>query len=621
MPHYRAPSGCTGAIDLRPLQEQGTPNFANPSRSLFFCSNGPLLPQDAPNYDLLGSGAWDQIQPNAAIQAKLPIPKGYKLQGTTLAAMVYDLLTGGSDVTGQAGPKPLMPTMDLQLELFCGPSSFVNPKQFQWGIDPHTPKVKALLHSEFAELHAAAANGELNDDVHHLRVLDFWMKKYRVSDWKEFVPKALHAEVPGPEDHETEIQDTFNRTNQTGLGTASGGFAWTALENLKFNIVSNACKYGPSANGSDAESANADLSSSDVTCQASVTMTCAAGFFDVGVACRKDSTATETLYLSDVVTATGWRVFKVIAGSFTQIGTTTSGTPGSTPSTHKLTANGSTLNYYVDGSLKVGPITDSSISSGTRCGMRCYCSTNDPGNSTVIDDFLAADLTLNSPQVYNYAAPFVAQSNSVYIDGTGGGAGGADGGVSLGGNGGGGGAAGRKTVTGLTIGNSYLANPGAAVAHGVDGNDSYFIDVTTALFKAGKTAGTGGLASGCIADTAYNGGSGGTNGTTGGGGGGEASGGAVAGNNGTAGSVATGGAGGTGTAGADGGAGGNATAVGTAGTSPGGGGGGGGSAANGGSGTPGQLTISWPVSSPSVVFRRTLSRIGKAGKRQPLGGG
>ncbi|MGX7666981.1 GEVED domain-containing protein [Flavobacterium pedocola] len=192
--------------------------------------------------------------------------------------------------------------------------------------------------------------------------------------------------------------------------------------------------------------------------------------------------------------------------------------------------------------------------------------------------------------------------NSITVEAWGGGGHGAS---STGGNagaGGGGGAYARKVIA-VTPGVTYNLFVGAGgTSTTTDGGDSYFNNATIFLAVGGKgpatnaaTGGAGGLATNCVADTAYNGGSGGNvvSGDSGGGGGGAGNA-----NPGTSGSGTTAGTGGT-TGGGNGGAGRTTNGSGSAGSTLAGGGGGARGANNGGNGARGELRITYTPPVPA----------------------
>lgn len=62
------------------------------------------------------------------------------------------------------------------------------------------------------------------------------------------------------------------------------------------------------------------------------------------------------------------QLFKRVTGTFTQLGSNVAVT-GANGDTLKVTASGNTLNVYVNGVLKIGPITESAHNTVTKCGM------------------------------------------------------------------------------------------------------------------------------------------------------------------------------------------------------------------------------------------------------------
>lgn len=68
------------------------------------------------------------------------------------------------------------------------------------------------------------------------------------------------------------------------------------------------------------------------------------------------------------------QLYKRVAGTFTQLGPTIPYT-GANGDVLKITASGNTLNVYVNGVLKIGPITESDHNTVTKCGMVARSST------------------------------------------------------------------------------------------------------------------------------------------------------------------------------------------------------------------------------------------------------
>lgn len=199
----------------------------------------------------------------------------------------------------------------------------------------------------------------------------------------------------------TDRVDNFNRADSsTSLGAPSdGGGGYTT--NGTWGIVSSRAYCVVSAAQSVAY---LDASITD----ADVQVTLATMSADVGLVARVVDS--NNYFLSAVTSGTGFRLYKRVAGSFTQLGTTYSGTPAN-GDVLKLTVNGTSLTVYVNGTSRI-TATDSSHASATKFGLRAH---ND--SSSRFDDFSVTGLgggTSVSPGAGSVTvsgqAPTVAQS-------------------------------------------------------------------------------------------------------------------------------------------------------------------------------------------------------------------
>jgi len=153
------------------------------------------------------------------------------------------------------------------------------------------------------------------------------------------------------------IVDTFDRADADALGTSSDGlFSWTEVVG-DTDIVGNAARS--ITTGSQVL---ADVSQGAATGQSE------------GAICRKDSTATVTFYMGGVTFNAGSnevaQAWKVVAGTFTQLGSNVNiGSLGVGPVTVKLIVDGSTIQVYTGGTLRVNQ-TDTAIAGNLRTGLR-----------------------------------------------------------------------------------------------------------------------------------------------------------------------------------------------------------------------------------------------------------
>lgn len=169
------------------------------------------------------------------------------------------------------------------------------------------------------------------------------------------------------------ITDTFDRADAGTLGTASGGFSWTQVAG-SIGISSNSAASSTSGNNTArAESAL----SADHYAQIEVVVQGANG---VGPCCRFDASA-NTFYVA-YDDASSLRLFRVITGGFTEIGSASSVAAGSIV---KIQANGTTIKVFDDG-VEVISVTDGDITGNTHTGILV-------GQSGVVDDFEAGDLS------------------------------------------------------------------------------------------------------------------------------------------------------------------------------------------------------------------------------------
>jgi hypothetical protein len=383
-PGYAPPLGTVGCLDLATPAVQSMVNPAGRPVG-FFAVNG-IITDSA--YAFLGSGDCREIVATPIMRGVFQSLTGYRPGGDHLVDLLWDLLTAGGDPDGGDCCLPLLPGALGRrpwLELHLGGHGCLRAEPFKWGVHPHRPKVQRLLRKHFEELHAAAQVGQLRDAQHHRRVLDFWCERYDVDDWREFVAPKLWAHVPGRLKHDTTITESFNKADS---GTLGPDLTWTEL-NGNIDIVSN--KAQSTTLGSFvAARADSDLSGTDQYAQAVVNASEETATAQVGCLCRKTSGATSTFYWADGEFDTNLvRLLKRVSGTNTTLGTSSKTLTAGTPGTVKVEAVGSAIKAYWNSSQEVS-VTDTSITTGTRCGVRGLKITS--GNVTW-DDFEAADVS------------------------------------------------------------------------------------------------------------------------------------------------------------------------------------------------------------------------------------
>jgi hypothetical protein len=216
---------------------------------------------------------------------------------------------------------------------------------------------------------------------HHQKMLGGLIRKYRTKDYRQFIPADLPDE--GWLKPDTTITESFNTADSDTLGP---DLSWTELAG-DWDIVTNAAQIAGSAANARADSA---LSSGNHYAQVkllniNITST------DRGVMARKDNTGTLTWYQATSLEGTSfdsWRTFKVVANSYTGIGT------DDFPDTVaddiiKIAPDGTSIKRYRNGSLE-DTATDSAIGEANHyCGLASF------GSAALrVDEFEAKDLAV-----------------------------------------------------------------------------------------------------------------------------------------------------------------------------------------------------------------------------------
>lgn len=395
---FAPPEGVVGLVDLASLPQQSVGGSDRPL-GFFATADAISLPSE---YTLLGTGDLRELPSSGKMADACESLAGYRPQGDTLLAFLWDLLTAGTDPLGDDRCKPLIPTHRSVLELHLGGHSLVQAETFRWGVHPHTNRVQAVLQADFARLHkefhdaADAIRGRNPDRAKRyedqpLKVLDALCEKYRLDKrdpdlWRQLIPANLREHVEGPKPHETVIADTFNRADGA-LGSSSEGWSWgTVGGTTALQIVSNQASTPTTANGTGERRADFDLSSDDHFSQA--VLVAGGGTNDfAGVICRVFHTSgTRTYYVAEKNGTNVFNLRKRVSGTSTLLRADTP-TQG-VPVTMRVDADGSSVSHYVGGTL-LGASTDTAITGFLRCGIQ-------PGFNTsgvqTFDNFEAGDL-------------------------------------------------------------------------------------------------------------------------------------------------------------------------------------------------------------------------------------
>ncbi len=381
---WRLPAGSVGGVDLRTIAQMSAAGGA-PQGTAFVAALQPTG-----GVAVAAALHMADEAATVAMRDAWEAGTGFRPDGATLADLLADQLTAGSDPAGESGPKPLLPGVDGVLRVFLGGHSEVWRQPFRFGPHPHTSKVRELLRRDFERVWEST-NGH---DVCR-KVLDDHCLKYRVDDWREFVPTRLHAHVPGRLPRETSLVDDFTRADGDTIGNQ---LSWTEYNNNfsgsastagdAWDTASNAAKVAQDDPAFvQLARAESDLSSDDHYAQITLTDVSHANDQLGPVTRFENGSGNDSMYIHRVLqTNDTIAVTKLVGGTISDVGTPVAQTPAN-GGVVRGSADGSTIKTYYGGVEKCSE-TDTSVTGHLRCGIYGYRF----GGTPVVDSFEAADL-------------------------------------------------------------------------------------------------------------------------------------------------------------------------------------------------------------------------------------
>jgi hypothetical protein len=194
----------------------------------------------------------------------------------------------------------------------------------------------------------------------------------------------------------TFVSDSFTDTSGTALASHTGetGATWTksAISGTGALEISNAnrCRHDGNAStlwyyaSGTPINANYDVQAtvrflSDVDSQNGVS--------------GRMSTSVDTMYIAFYNTnaTANFDLYKVVAGSYTQLGTYADALSAGNERVLLLRMDGDQISVYIDAVLRIGPITDTGVTVANRAGIRAYNVASDT-TGLHIDTFSATDI-------------------------------------------------------------------------------------------------------------------------------------------------------------------------------------------------------------------------------------
>ena len=304
---------------------------------------------------------------------KATLKSALKLPGMPTSAtpreLLWDMLGKYADPTGVNGPKPLMPTLDNRLDLHLGGFSLIRSEPFDIATHPNRDKVVSVLQGNYRKVRV--------DGGRYKEYLDVLEKKFGVS-YGTFIPADLPDEGTLP--HQTTVSDNFNRADES---LDAGAWVETAVN---WSVVSNQAQMQVDNAAGIARYTTA-LSSDNMTSDVDAISDSPALEGCIGSTTRMSTDASPNHdgywgCIDPDVDNIG--LFKIVDGTRTSIGSFPAFID-SLPDTHRLSANGSTIENIVNGST-LQSVTDTAITGNLYAGIGARRSFD------TLDNFTASDI-------------------------------------------------------------------------------------------------------------------------------------------------------------------------------------------------------------------------------------
>lgn len=364
---WEAPAGVIGSVDLRPIAPTQTYGF--------FASSEKLNS----NYTLLGSGDLRELYPDSVARAAWKACLGVNTETAhTLLDMLWLTLTDNADPLGETRAKPVMPTHRGVLELHLAGHSLVRS----------LPVSKATAACRDKLLTVAKADIEIvaKTSVITAEKYLYCMARKLGVDSKTLVSKESPLMERKPE---TSYSDDFNRVS-LGSGWSVVVGEWSIVSNQLRCTTSNIGNYNGYCRF------ESDLSSSDHMSSILI--------MNTG---REPGPAARCTFGSNVryavwVKNDGWSGILKYNSSNTPTSIVTGSGARTGNYTVTLTCDGSTISFLATDGVNADisrNVTDTTISSGARCGANAYNYA-----APYYDDFYCEDLVAatNLPFLMRY---------------------------------------------------------------------------------------------------------------------------------------------------------------------------------------------------------------------------
>lgn len=380
---WDAPEYARPVLDYRPLPEQATAATYGDKPYGVFRSSRPL----GSDYERLGRPE-DKV--NGRTRQMVSKQLGVRVDGESVADLLWDALTSKAAPDGSSNAKPIMPGSERFAELHL--QSFTRRRRLRlFDKSAHANRCVDVIRNSLLE----TPHKEVD------KVLGCLLLKHEISfgdarSWKKLLPAEMREHFH-PRRPTTSYSDDFDRADEALEASAN----WTDMSGTTaLRIVSNELQLqSDSANQQGFYRYEQDLSSDDHVAEIEIVTfaNSVGGTRLIAAASRMIGTTDETCYnFWAASAATGspdpyYQHRKTVAGVRTNLLARTAWTQ-SLPEVFKCQSDGSTQKAFIDASEK-NSSTDTAITGYTRGGIRSYTGgTSNPESNQEADNFQIADL-------------------------------------------------------------------------------------------------------------------------------------------------------------------------------------------------------------------------------------
>ncbi len=395
-PNWRSPfASGVGCVDLRSSKQQRNDGVAE-GFGLFATREQEAVPDSI----YLGDSLSRLIDKHTL---KTEFALGENIVASDVQGFAWELMTMLADPLGVDRVKPLGAGARGMTALYCG--GLVARKRVR-PTDPEWQTSLVRIQEDYRKIRQRVTDGKYDVEAHQ-RALAVWQAKYGIEDYTVFIPAGLPDE--GTRTPATDVADLFDRPDETIQTNAD----WEALDpkdqDSGLKIVSEDVRV-ENAGGAvwnagifEGTALSTDDHYSSVVID---NMFAPSDSFNyVGVCVRHEELASRRSnhYFGAARRSAGENSFryywgKILTSDTTQttFGTGAQGTAGTDESTVRCEMDGSDIQLIIGGTLRAGPITDTSLTANLNVGIILRARSGSD-NQSQLDNFNGGDIAGLTP--------------------------------------------------------------------------------------------------------------------------------------------------------------------------------------------------------------------------------